>query len=447
MKGSDSLMAQRPTGSAELRDLAAGYHESLYGCEATALACVPGTAALLGEYTDACGGVVLLTLVDRYVVVSLSPRKDQTLSIRLLQEGAADASPITASISLKEVDDVATQHNEQRAQESRGRRRGTPAKQAPHKELPQPGTPQALAYRVGGALHSLAARQLIPRSHYGFNISIVSTIPSGVGLGALHSLDAALGLAVCSEHIDISEAPNLAKISEALDHALGIFTQDAVMPARHTAALRGKGKFTAVVDYADGSLTQAPHPSTTGLDLYLRSSTSVTPGDTLGAGPSCYPELLRARSFFAQAAAAFGTESLRLLPDAHSRTLDWLRAVHSVQGAENVPSIVDADTWLSWWDLETQRAQQLAGALRSRRHEDALSLVNDSQAQLALSYAFDDSLVRECLKKGAASARLSTLYKNTPAALAWVRREDEFSAEAIKLGRGEDATVHNANQN
>lgn len=437
-------MAQRPTGSAELRDLAAGYHESLYGCEATALACVPGTAALLGEYTDACGGVVLLTLVDRYVVVSLSPRKDLTLSIRLLQEGSEDRAPISASIRLKDIDDVATQHNEHRTQESRGRRRGTPAKHSPQRELPKPGTPQALAYRVGGVLHSLAARQLIPRSHYGLNISIVSTIPSGVGLGAWHSLDAAVGLAACSQYIDTSEAPNLAKISEALDHALGIFSNDAVMPARHTAALRGKGKSTAVVDYADGSLTQAPHPTTTGLDLYLRST-----GDagTAAQSSSAYPDLLRARSFFAQAAAAFGTESLRLLPDAHSRTLDWLRAVHNVQGTENVPSIVDADTWLSWWDLETQRAQQLAGALRSRRHEDALTLVNDSQSQLALTYAFDDALVRECLQRGAASARLSTLYATTPAALAWVRSEDEFSAEAIKLGRGEEATVYRSSSN
>lgn len=428
-------MAQRPTSSAELQDLAVGYHESLYGCRPTAVASVPGTAALLGEYTDACGGVVLLTLVDRYVVCSLSPRKDEKLAIRLIQQGTEEQAPIQVSIGLKDIDELASQHNEQRAQEGRGRRRNNASKTTTPKDLPAAGSPEALAMRVGGVLHSLIARQLIPRSQHGFNICILSTIPTGVGLGAMHSMDVAVGLAASSEHIDLSEAPTLAKISEALDLAVTIFSEDALMPARHTAAIRGKEKFTAVVDYADGSLTQAPHPGSMGLNLYLASS------DNAASRESSYPELMRARSFFTQAAAAFGASSLRLLPDAHARTLDWLRAVHNVQGPDNVPSIVDADTWLSWWDLETQRAQQLASALRSRRYEDALTLVNDSHTHMALSYAFDDSLIRSCLKHGARSARLSTLYRTTPAALAWVYQDEKFQGEGFLLGRGDAAQV------
>ena len=270
---------------------------------------------------------------------------------------------------------------------------------------PAPVPEGGIAAQLGGLAWTMIHRQMLSRDTRGLDITVISTIPEGIGLGEVAATDVATALALFTE--DTDDAPIRARLAEICSQSAAMFAEITPLRARHTTALRGERGKIAVIDYADGSVTQVPHPvnRSAGLSAYL-----VAP-PTPGTFPTSDldPQETRRRQYFVdEATRAFSVESLRLLPDAPVRVTEWLEAVIEVAGRKNLPPVEQARNWLSFWEAETIRAQRLTRALRARRRQDIAHLVATSQNDLSCVYGVPDSeraLVDLCQTRGAICAR------------------------------------------
>lgn len=378
-------MPMWPTSDDPIQGRAVSAHLSWCGEEPGSGAIAPATWSVIGEHVDHVGGVVIISLASVEVAVCLSFREDEKIRVQLHSDGGQVLEDATDLPALAEY------AAEQQPGVDEAGRPTVP----PH---PRGG----LARRVGGILWMMVHRQLLSRDTSGIDVTVVSDIPTDSGLGALSSMDAAVALALHHSAGELDDAPARARLAEVCTQAGATFSQFPPLRARHTAALRGTGDTVSVVDYSDGSVTQAPHPVTKDTTAYA----VFAPTDGIAPGKS---ELIRERQRFTNRAAhAFGVDSLRQLPDAPQRVTEWLEAVQNFHGPAGTPSLVDARSWLDFYERETSRAQQLASALRSRRHTDIWQLLGASQAALHLDYGLggtDMALAQLCQNRGAISAR------------------------------------------
>ena len=372
-------------------------HREAHGVDATHAGSAPATWELVGEHTDVYGGVVITGLASLRVGVAASPRHDDAVTVRVLQ------TTVTQDVVTAEDSTTYSKLAEQFA--------AMPA-EVDESGLPhRPAAPTGgLAARLGGVVWMMINRQVLSRDTPGWDFTIVSDIPPHAGLGAGAACDAAVAIAMLSGHSDIDEAPLRTRVTEICTQAVTAFSALPVAHARHAASVRGSGQTVSVLNYADGSLTQAPHP----LNRELCGFIIAVPGTEPRTIPartdsmeSALPEVRARRSFLQAACRAFGTESLRALPDAESRVIDWLDAVHAVHGAENRPTLAAARAWLDFYAAETNRALQVASTLRSRSGAALFPLLSDSQAALHRDFHLDaaDQLVDLARMRGAAAAR------------------------------------------
>lgn len=204
-----------------------------------------------------------------------------------------------------------------------------------------------------------------------------------------------------------------------------------VLRARFTTALRGAAGQLNIIDYADGSITQAAHPVGDPTDTVALVVVPPNHADRT-------QEVLRRERFIAEATKAFAAESLRMLPDSESRVIDWLRAVHEIKGPDNVPSLSEATQWLEFLTTETAAALELTQAVRSRRHTDMFPLLGASQTNTEKLYSItgaDSALAQLCMVRGALSAR-SAAAGLSDAVIALVERShvENFAADAAADG-------------
>lgn len=417
-------------------------HRETYGVDASRAGSAPATWALIGEHTDFFGGVVITGLASLRAGVAASPREDHTIDVTFLQTTATqDTIKTTDSITYDELAECFS---------------NVPADVD---EAGLPCTPDpcdgGIAARFGGIIWMLINRQVLSRDTPGFNITIVSDIPPHSGLGTAAACDTAIAMAMLGGHEDINEAPLRTRVADICTQAVHAFAAVPVAHARHAVSLRGAGETVSVLDYADGSLTQAPHPlnrELCGFAVAVPGAAPVKTPTQTDSMKEVLPDLRRRRSFLIAACRAFGTESLRLLPDAEHRVVEWLDAVHSVHGSEDRPTLESARKWLSFYLAETQRAQQVAGTLRSRSGAALFPLLRESQYALSNDFDLDaaDQLVELALMRGAATAR-AACGGLTAAALTFVpgQKATNFAADlaadgliVTPLTAGDPATPH-----
>lgn len=362
--------------STPVADRARAAHEELAGAPAQHVASAPATWVLLGEHIDHFGGMAIVGLSSLRAAAAVSTRDDGKIAVQI--EGNE-----VEYTSLQELSELAS------VQQPSVDADGQPV-------LPDAPTGNA-SLRLAGIVHSLINRQLLSRETTGVTITVANDIPDNAGLGELSAMDVATALALHGE--DADDAPLRARLSEVCTQAVTLFSEVPALRARHSAALRG-GESITLIDYADHSVTQAPHLLNDDLSAFL-IAVPGTPEDTQGA------EIRRREHFLDDACHAFGTESLRLLPDATPRVLDWLTAVHKVYGTENQPTVDEARQWLSFYESETQRSQDFARALRSRRGTELFPLIEQSQAALVHEYGMESGsqLSQLAHVRGAVTAR------------------------------------------
>ncbi len=351
------------------------------------VASAPGTWVLIGENVDHFGGATLVGTASLRVAAAASPRDDDTIAI-------AASSPhnrLTSETTLKQLHDD---------------------------DITDP-----LARRWTGLVQTLIQRQVLSRDTAGLNITIESDVPLGAGLGAMYAADAAIALALAGGHDDIDTAPFRTRLAEVCSHAVATYSSLAVVRARHSVALRG-GDGMSVVDYADGSLTQAPHPTRHGVRVFSLAQELGTPYSKENQAIADH------RAFIDAACANFGVESLRQLPDAVNRVVQWVEARRSV-GDESAPDPDTARRWVHFCESETLRSLAAAKALRSRRANDLFTLLNSPSEPHNL--ATPEAVVVLARERGAIAARpAATGTSDAVIAFVPVQDADAFTTAMAK---------------
>ncbi|MGZ7497076.1 galactokinase family protein [Corynebacterium sp. ZY180755] len=365
--------------ASDLVQRACDLHSAAFGEDPVATAAAPGSWSLIGEHTDPYGGVVLLSLTDLRTVAAISPRNDRAVVVEMetFDHRTGEFDRISDKTTL---DKVATFSEDKEK------------------------TSFTVAEHLGGLVQTMMHRQMLSRDTAGFSIAISSTIPEKSGLGGDVALDVSVALAVGHGIDDLNVAPVRAKLADVCYQASQHFADYPSVRARYTAALRGHANALNVVDYSDGSITQASHP----VGPSTRTSALLI---TAGAQES-YGELIKERhKFIEDAGHAFAASSLRLLPEAPTRVVDWLAAIHEVNGPEGVPEITEASMWMNFLEAETADAVSTSQAIRSRRHGDIFPILNRSQqhmdSELGVVSDAERALAQLCLSRGALSARSS----------------------------------------
>lgn len=361
---------------APINQRAAHLHAQRVGAAPVQVASAPATWVLVGEHVDAFGGIVAVGLADLQAAAAVSPRTDGQVCTAISFTGADghEVAPQEFTVSLQEVAQRAAAQ-----QPTIDKEGNTIAPPAPDGDL---------GVRVAGLVWMMISRQLLSRDTAGVDITVVCDIPAHAGLGAEYAIDVAVALALHNNSEDEKDAPMRARIAEVCSQAAATFVAAPALRARHTAALRGEGQTLSIMDYADSSLTSAPHPVARDFAGFV---VAVPAGETAQDWDVSIAHIRRRADFVADACRAFGTESLRLLPDAPERVLDWLHAVHQVNGPDGQPSLSEARCWLSFFESETERAGQAVRALRSRRMGDVAAALQQSQAELSSVLGVDNS--------------------------------------------------------
>lgn len=363
------------------------------------VASAPGTWVLVGENVDHFGGVTLMGTAALRAAAAVSPRPDRVVSM-------SARGPLGQEFSA----------------------------QLPFDEEPADG----LARRWWGLVHTLVQRQVLSRDTAGMDITVESDVPVGAGLGALYAADAAIALALAGVHDDVDTAPFRARLAEICSLAMATYSSLPVLRARHSVALRG-AEGVSVVDYADGSLTQAPHPSRHGTRVF-----SVAAG--LGAPFAESREAIAAHRAFIEAACTnFGVASLRQLPDASRRVAQWVEARRAA-GDDTAPDPETARRWVTFCESETLRSLAASKALRSRRANELCTLLNS--ASEARSLAAPDALVALARERGAVAARpAATGTSNAVIAFVPAQDADAFAGsmareyEVVEVAAGDPARL------
>lgn len=360
-------------------------HAELTGAQPLRTASAPGTWVLIGENVDHFGGVTIMGLSDLRVAAAASPREDERIVVHTL---GPYVDEFHGETSLAELAD------------------GT--------------VDDPLLRRFAGLVQTMINRQVLSRDTTGWTITIVGDVPVGAGLGALYAADAAIALALAGGSDEVNEPPMRARLSEICSHSMATYSSLALLRARHTVALRGAEHQVSVVDYADGSLTAAANPAKMGVRIF-------TVAAELGQPHAAQKErIAMRRDFIDEAVANFGVSSLRELPDAVDRVVEWVEA-RADAGDETAPDPAVARQWVHFCETETLRSLATAKALRSRRGNELLTLLNSRSE--AHDIVTPDALVRLALERGAAAARPAAAG-TSQAVIAFVpvRKADEFAA-------------------
>ena len=128
-----------------------------------------------------------------------------------------------------------------------------------------------------------------------------------------------------------------------------------------------------------------------------------------------------------------------------SRVVEWVEARRDA-GDKDAPDPATARRWVQFCETETLRSLATAKALRSRRGNELLTLLNSPTEQHDIETP--DSLVALALERGAAAARPAAAGSSQAVvAFVPVREAEEFAEtfakdfEITEVGQGEPARL------
>ena len=317
-------------------------------------AVAPGTVGVIGELTDFYGGTTIYGLTQYEVAVGIRHRQDDQINVTFQAQGQ-DA--VSSSASLSHVSTYANAHLAG--------------------EKPQPtADDDSTAFEAAGLVWTMVHRQVLSRDTMGMDIHIVTDIPNPI-LGTIESTYAALALALAGNTEDINEAPMRAKLADLCTQSAHMFSLYPARTARFAAALRGTAQRgtepqLCTIDFADESVAPTNHIDAPAW-IAISDKSSATSKSTANDG-----EELRRRELLEQACHAFGVSSLRALPDADTRVVDWLRAVNRIHPEKATPSIEEVSAWIEYYEEESARARAARRVLASRRTDAFLEIIRNS---------------------------------------------------------------------
>lgn len=375
-------------------------HRSHTGNAPAHTADAPGTFIVVGENSDHFGGITIVGLTGLRAAAAVSPRADSTIAVHAEFAG----------VTVDETADCA-----RIAQLADRDEPGADPADAADANSDDSGSAEAfehtLAVRFGGLVHTLVGRQMLSRDTAGMDITVIADLPLGAGLGALHAADAAVALALLGGDEEVDTAPLRTRLADIASQSARTFSHLPVLRARHSAALRGKEGTVSVIDYADGSLTQAPHPAKVEVRIV---SVAPSHGEAFADKSRAVQE---GREFIDDACANFGVASLRQLPNAADRVVEWVDARHQVHGKDSAPTLETARAWVDFGEAETELSATAARALRSMRADEFFEVIGAPEQTPGLPAP--DQIVQLLTLRGARAARPAAAGMSA-AALAYI---------------------------
>lgn len=376
-------------------DRVAQAHRSRTGIDPVHTADAPGTFIVAGENSDHFGGITIAGLAGVRAAAAVSPRDDSTITVHCDFAGVT----VDQTTDCSRIAELAEQGGSDTAEAAKaiGSIKSAVSTESAVSADGSSLSQSTLAERFGGLVHTLVGRQMLSRDTAGMDITVISDIPLGAGLGALHAADAAIALALLGGDDEIDAAPLRTRLADIASQSARTFSHLPVLRARHSAALRGREGSVSVIDYADESLTQAPHPAKAGVRILSVAPSHGAPFVDEGRAVD------NGRQFIDDACANFGVASLRQLPNAADRVVEWVDARHHVYGTDSAPSLETARAWVDFGEAETELSANAAKALRSMRADDFFRVIGEPERTPGLPTP--DQLVQLLQLRGARAAR------------------------------------------
>ncbi len=361
-------------------------HRSRIGVPLAA-ASAPGSWNLIGEATGNLGGVTITGNTDYRAEVAYSPRSDSTIAVNWCERFP------TPSLSYSEI---STEDVAQAAAVSDGTE--TPA------QYPDT-TSMTPAHRLGAVAWNLVYSQSVRGMAHGIDITVVNSIPSGVGLGEMTAVESAFALALSADVPEVDTPPERLRLSDACSKASTLFLERPPVSSRYATNLRAVNPNPSLFDGRENAIFEVPRVS--GSDYRL--CVIAKPGSR--GSQQCQDRQGDILNLAAKAAAAFQVATLRDLPNATERIVQWLDAHHSLGLDNHFPSGDTARKWLDFYFSELERTTTLGSTIRAHHMKETATILNQSQRDLLSIFTPGDdvaALTELVLDRGALSARCAS---------------------------------------
>lgn len=358
-------------------------HHSRVGAP-LAVASAPGSWNLLGEAICNLGGVTITGNTDLRAEVAYSPRSDSTIAVHWC-ERVPTPSLSHSEISTEDVAQAAALSDS--------------AESTPNYVDPGTITP---AHRLGAVAWNLVYSQSVRGMSHGLDITVVNSIPSHLGLGEMTAVESALALALSADTPELDTPPERLRLSDACSRASHIFLKHPPVASRYATNLRATTPYPYMFDFRENTIFDVPRVS--GSDYRL--CVIAKPGSR--GSEHCQNLRGNILQLASEATTAFHVSTLRDLPNATERILQWLDAHHSLGHSEHYPAVDTARTWLDFYFAELERTTTLRSTIRARHMRETAEILNNSQQDLLSIFQPGEdvsALTELVVARGALSAR------------------------------------------
>lgn len=323
-------------------------HTRAWGVNPTWIVSAPGTMAWLGEYVAPIGGTTIAQTIEPSVHVAISitttahqgPNDQLNKSEAGMYFGVHSAGPY----SIADADDV-----------------------------------------VRAVVDTVAHQQSGLRRSTFLYVTIMSSVPPDEGFGEHAAATAAITMALAAALSGKDDPPSLPALAALTAKTLRQSAHSSTSWWRPSVIFRSKpGMLTHLTQFDDAVTTL---PFTDERESLHPVMLSATPTDEdRDRAQTWTSKAQRNDAFLWRACSTFGVETLRDLPSAPQRVLEWLdisRRDTTPDGqSADYPSVMEARRWLQLCGRESSRARHAAMDVKSRRTTRVASTLTASAHEL-----------------------------------------------------------------
>ncbi|MDU7287234.1 hypothetical protein [Corynebacterium kroppenstedtii] len=323
-------------------------HTRAWGVDPTWIVSAPGTLAWLGEYVAPIGGTTIAQTIEPSVQVAISltttPPQGNHDQLNTSEAGMSFGVHSAGPHPIADADDVVRTVLDTVAHQQSGLRRSTP-----------------------------------------LYVTIMSSIPSGEGFGKHAAATAAITMALATALSGKDDPPCPPTLATLTAKALQQSAHSPTSWWRPSVIFRSQpGTLTHLTQF-DDAVTALPF--TDEREPLHPVMLSATPTDEdLDHTQSWASKAQRNDAFLWRACSTFGVETLRDLPSAPQRVLEWLdisrRDTAADEQQPDYPSVLETRRWLQLCGRDSSRARDAAMDVKSRRTIRVASTLTTSGREL-----------------------------------------------------------------
>jgi len=323
-------------------------HTRAWGVNPAWIVSAPGTLAWLGDYVAPIGGTTIAQTIEPsvHVAISLSTAAPQVPHDQLNKSEAGTYFDVHSAgpYPIADADSV-----------------------------------------VRAVLDTVAHQQSGFRKSTLLYVTIMSSIPPSEGFGEHSAATAALTMALATALSGKDDPPCPPALATLTAQALRNSTHSPTSWWRPSVIFRSQpGTLTHLTQF-DDAVTALPFADERE-PLYPVMFSATPTAQDLNHAEAWISKAQRNDAFLWQACSTFGVETLRDLPSAPQRVLEWLdisrRDTPAGGRSADYPSILEARRWLQLCGRDSSRARHAAMDVKSRRTTRVASTLTTSACEL-----------------------------------------------------------------